>query len=98
MTKKNNDASKSTCLRVITTYQPNTANMLPTSQLLMVFFHVICHVVSLIANILAIQQPASAAEAQQERRQCNERGVGSGDATKNDKITALGGGGGNGQR
>ena len=63
-----------------------------------VFFHVICHVVLLIANMSAIQQPASAGEARRERRQCNERGVGSGDATKNNEITALGGGGGNGQR
>jgi hypothetical protein len=62
------------------------------------FFHVICHVVSLIANMSAIQQPASAGEARQERRQCNERGIGSGDATKNNEIMALGGGGGNGQR
>jgi hypothetical protein len=29
-----------------------------------VFFHVICHVVSLIADMLAMQQPASAGEAQ----------------------------------
>jgi hypothetical protein len=63
-----------------------------------VFFHVISHVVSLIANMLAIQQPASAGEARRERRQCDERGVGSSDATKNDEITALGGGGGDGQR
>jgi hypothetical protein len=95
---KDNNASKSKCLRLITTYQPNTAIMSPTSQLLMVFFHVICHVVSLIANMLAIQQPASAGEAQRERRQCNERGVSSGDATKNNKIMALGGGRGDGQR
>ena len=95
---KDNDASKSTCLHVITTYQPNMANMLPTLQLLMVFFHVICHVVSLIADMSTIQQPASMGEARQERRQCNERGVGSGDVTKNDKITALGGGGGDRQR
>jgi hypothetical protein len=95
---KDDDASKSTCLHVITTYQANTANMLPTLQLLMVFFHVICHVVSLIANMSAIQQPASAGEAQQERWQCDERGFGSSDTTKNDKITALGGGGGDGQR
>jgi hypothetical protein len=40
------------------------ANMLPTLQLLMVFFHVICLVVSLIADMLAMQQPASAGEAQ----------------------------------
>jgi hypothetical protein len=57
-----------------------------------------CHVVSLIADMLAIQQPASAGEAQQERRQCDERGFGSGDATKNNKIMALGGGRGDGQR
>jgi hypothetical protein len=56
------------------------------------------HVVLLIANMLAIQQPASAGEAWRERRQCDERGVGSGNATKNNKITALGGGGGDGQR
>jgi hypothetical protein len=72
--------------------------MSPTLQLLMFFFHVICHVVSLIANMSAIQQPASAGAARREMRQCDERGVGSGDATKNDEITALGGGGGNGQR
>ncbi len=52
----------------------------------------------LIANKLAMQQPASVEEVQQERRQCNERGVGSGNATKNDKTIALGVGGGNGQR
>ena len=98
MMNKDNDALKSTCLCVITTYQPDTANMLPTSQLLMVFFHVICHVVLLIADMSAIQQPASAGEAQRERRQCDERGVGSGDAKKNDEVTALGGGGGDGQR
>ncbi len=63
-----------------------------------VFFHVICHVVSLIADMSAIQQPTSVGEAQREGRQCNERGVGSGNATKNNKITALGGGGGDGQR
>jgi hypothetical protein len=74
------------------------ADMLPTSQLLMVFFHVICHVVSLIADMLAIQQPASAGEARRERWQCDERGFGSGNVTKNNKITALGGGGGDGQR
>jgi hypothetical protein len=71
--------------------------MLPTLQIFMVFFHVICHVVSLIADMSAIQQPA-AGEARQERQQCDERGVGSGDATKNDKITALGGGRCDGQR
>jgi hypothetical protein len=97
-TNKDNDTSKSTCLCVIMTYQPNMANMLPTLQLLMIFFHVICHVVSLIANMLAIQQPASAGEARRERWQCNERGVGSGDATKNNEIMALGGGGCDGQR
>jgi hypothetical protein len=74
------------------------ADMLPTLQLLMVFFHIICHVVSLIADMSAIQQPASGVEAQRERRQCDERGFGSGDATKNNEITALGGGGGDGQR
>jgi hypothetical protein len=95
---KEDNASKLTCLCVITTYQPNTANMLPTSQLLMGFFHVICHVVLLIADMSAIQQPASMGEARQERQQCDERGVGSGDATKNNEITASGGGGGNGQR
>ncbi len=95
---KDDDASKSTCLRVITTYQPDMANMSPTSQLLMFFFHVICHVVLLIANMSAIQQPASTGEARQERRQCDERGVCSSDTTKNDKITTLGGGGGDGQR
>ncbi len=63
-----------------------------------VFFHVIYHVVSLIADMSAIQQPASAGEARRERRQCDERGVSSGDITKNDEITALGGGGGDGQR
>ena len=63
-----------------------------------VFFHVICHVMLLIANMSAIQQPASAGEARRERRQCDEIGVGSGDATKKDEITALGGGGGDGQR
>ncbi len=62
------------------------------------FFQVICHVVSLIADMSKIQQPASAGEAQRERQQCNERGVKGGDTTKNDKITALGGGGGDGQR
>ncbi len=62
------------------------------------FFHVICHVVSLIADMLAIQQPASVLEAQQERQQCNEGGFGSGNATKNNEITALGGGGGDGQK
>jgi hypothetical protein len=98
MMNKDNDASKLTCLCVITTYQPKTANMSPTSQLLMVFFHVICHVVLLIANMLATQQPASVGEAWRERQQCYERGVGSGNATKNDKIMALGGGGGDGQR
>jgi hypothetical protein len=61
------------------------------------FFHVICRVVLLIADMLAMQQPASAGEAQRERRQCNERGVGSGDATKNVETTALGSGGGDGQ-
>jgi hypothetical protein len=71
--------------------------MLPTSQLLKGFFNVICYVVLLIADMSAIQQPASAGEAQQERRQCDERGAGSG-ATKIDEITALGGGGGDGQR
>jgi hypothetical protein len=44
-----------------------------------------------------MQQQASAGEARRERRQCDERGVGSGNATKNDKTTELGGGGGNGQ-
>jgi hypothetical protein len=63
-----------------------------------VFFHDICHVMSLIADMLAIQQPASMGEARQERWQCNERGVGSGNTTKNNKITALDGGSGNGQR
>jgi hypothetical protein len=53
--------------------------------------------VSLIADMSAIQQPASAKEARQERRQCDERGFGSGNATKNDKITALGGGEGDGK-
>jgi hypothetical protein len=62
------------------------------------FFHVICHAVSLIADMSAIQQPASAVEAQQERRQCNERGFGSSDVTKNDEIMALGGGGGDEKR
>jgi hypothetical protein len=62
------------------------------------FFHVICHVVLLIADMSAIQQPASAVEAQQERQQCDERGFISGNATKNDEITVLGGGGGDGQR
>jgi hypothetical protein len=57
-TNKDNGALKSTCLCVIMTYQPDMANMLPTSQFLMVFFHVICHVVSLIADMSAIQQPA----------------------------------------
>jgi hypothetical protein len=87
-----------TCLCVVPTCQPNMATMLPTSQLLINFFHIICGVMSLIANMLAMQQLASAGEAQQERRQCNERGIGSGDSTKNDKTTALGGGRGNGQR
>jgi hypothetical protein len=31
------------------------------------FFHVICHVVLLIANMLAMKQPTSAGEARQER-------------------------------
>jgi hypothetical protein len=35
------------------------------------FFYVICHVVSLIADITEIQQPASAGEARQERQQCD---------------------------
>jgi hypothetical protein len=74
------------------------ADMSPTSQLLMVFFHVICCVVSLIAYMSAIQQPASAGEGRQEKWQCNERGVGSGNATKKDKTMALGGGEGDGQR
>jgi hypothetical protein len=98
MMNKGKDASKSTCLCVIMTYQPNTANKSPTLQLVMGFFHVICHVVSLIANMSAIQPPASTGEARQERWQCNERGVGSGDATKNNEITALCGGGCDGQR
>jgi hypothetical protein len=72
--------------------------MLPASQLLMIFFHFICHVVSLIPDMLAIYQPASAGEARRERRQCDERGVSSGDATKNNEIMALGGGGGGWQR
>jgi hypothetical protein len=87
-----------TCLCVIPTCQPNTADMSPTLQLLMVFFHVICRVVLLIVDMLAMQQPASAGEAQQKRQQCNERGVGSDDATQNNETTALGGGGGDGQR
>jgi hypothetical protein len=95
---KDNDASKLTCLCVVMTCQPNTTNMSPTLQLLMVFFHVICHVVTLIVDMLAMQQPASTGEARRGRRQCIERDVGSGDVTKNDKITALGGGGGDGQR
>ena len=86
------------CLCVVPMCQPNMANMLPTLRLLMFFLHVICCVMSLIADMLAMQQPASTGEAQQERRQCNERGVGSGDATQNNEIMALGGGGGNGQR
>jgi hypothetical protein len=62
------------------------------------FFHVIYYVVLLIADMSAMQQPASAGEVRQERQQCNERrGVGSGNATKKDKTTTLGGGGGNGQ-
>jgi hypothetical protein len=73
------------------------ANMLPSLQLLVGFFHVICCVMSLIANMLAMQQPASAGEVQQKRRQGNERGVGSSNATKNNKSMALGGGRGNGQ-
>jgi hypothetical protein len=72
--------------------------MSPKLQLLMDFFHVICYVVSLIANMSAIQQPASAGEARQARRQCDKRGVGSSNTTKNNEITALGGGGGNGKR
>jgi hypothetical protein len=87
-----------TCLCVILTCQPNTADMSPTLQLLMFFFLVLCCVVSLIADMLAIQQPASAGEAQRERQQCNEKGVGSGNATKNNETMALGGGRGNGQR
>ncbi len=79
-------------------FWPTHACTIPLLQLLMVFFHVICHVVLLIADMSAIQQPASTGEARRGRRQCNERGVGSGNATKNDEITALGGGGGNGQR
>jgi hypothetical protein len=98
MTNKDNNMSKLTCLCVVMTYQPNTANMLSISQFLMVFFHIICHVMSLIADMLAIQQPASTEEAQRERWQCNERGFGSGDATKNDEIMALGCGKGDGQR
>jgi hypothetical protein len=79
------------------TCQPDTTNMLLTLQLLMVFFHIICCVVLLIADMSAMQQPASAGEVQQERWQCNERSIGSGDATKNNETMALGGGGGNGQ-
>jgi hypothetical protein len=71
--------------------------MLPTLQLLMVFFHVMCRVVLLTADMLAMQQPASTGEVQQEKRQCDERGVSSSNATKSDEIMALGGGGGNGQ-
>jgi hypothetical protein len=63
-----------------------------------VFFHVICCVVSLIADMSVMQQPASAWEAWQERWQCDERGVDSGNATKNNETMALGGGGGNEQR
>ncbi len=55
-----------------------------------------CRVVLLIDNMSAMQQPASAGEEGQERRHCNERGVGSGDATKNDETMALGDGRGNG--
>ncbi len=63
-----------------------------------VFFHIICHVVLLIADMSAMQQQASAREVWQERRQCNESSVRSSNATKNDKTTALSGGRGNGQR
>jgi hypothetical protein len=73
------------------------ADMLPTLQLLMVFFHVICCAVLLIADMLAMQQPANAEEARRETWQWNKRGVGSGDATKNDETMALGSGGGDGQ-
>ncbi len=46
-TIKDDNASKPTCLRVLTTYQPDTADMLPASQLLMVFFslHMTCRVI-----------------------------------------------------
>jgi hypothetical protein len=54
--------------------------------------------VSLIADMSAMQQQARTGETRRERRQCDERGVGSGDATKNDATMALGGGGGDGQR
>ncbi len=57
-----------------------------------------CHAMSLIADMSEMQQPASVGETRQERWQCSERGVSSGDATKNNKILALGGGGGNEQR
>jgi hypothetical protein len=91
--------SKPTCLCVITTCQPDTADMLPDIATFDGFlFHIICHVLSLIADMSAIQQPASVGEARRGRRQCNERGVGSGEATKNNEIMALVGGGGNWQR
>ncbi len=73
----------------VLTCQPDMANMLPTLQL--------CCVVSLIANMSAMQQLASVGEARGERRQCDERGVGSRDATKSDKTTASGCGSSNGQ-
>jgi hypothetical protein len=72
--------------------------MLLTLQFLMVFFYVICHVELLIADMSAMQQQASSGEAQRERQQCKEKGVGSRNATNNNKITALGGGRGDGQR
>ncbi len=62
-----------TYLCVVLMCQPDTADMLPTLQLLMVFFHVICRVVSLITNMSEMKQPASVGEAQQKRQQCNER-------------------------
>jgi hypothetical protein len=40
----------------------------------------------LIANMSAMQQPASAGEGQQERQQCDERGINSSDATKNNET------------
>jgi hypothetical protein len=44
---------------------------------------------SLIADMSAMQQPASAGAARRERRQCDERGVGSGDATKNNEMFSF---------
>jgi hypothetical protein len=71
--------------------------MVPTLQLLMFFSrHMLCCVVD--CQHVNNATTASTGEARQERWQCDERGVGSGNATKNDKKMALSGGKGVGQR